>query len=235
MAITWVGSTTSEGGAGTPTAFTPTLHTNLTGDLVLMLVGTTQGSAHTHDSPAGWEHITITNTAGSPQRLSLYSKITTGDAETAPEITVGTDTEWHASCATVREISSAMSEDTDTVAQNVAAIDMTAGAVTNVTADAIVIYAYAFDDNVSTDADVDTDAGFTGTKFGFHADQLLGNGMAMCGAYNIVSTAEAQPTCVFSTLASSEEGVALTASFAIGAAAGGSSAAVDADPFFFKL
>ncbi len=168
------------------------------------------------DTPSGWiKEVDIEASDGSAIRYTCFTKAGDGAENSVTVQFSGSETHEFASICAAYSGASAISNVTGSAVQE-SGVDMTAPSVTTTVADTRVIYAYAFDDDLSTDADVDTDAGFNGTKRAF-VESTGGagtNGGSICLSDESQAASGASNTCVFSTNADDDAGCAITIALA---------------------
>jgi len=100
--------------------------------------------------------------------------------------------------------------------------DVTATSVTTTQANTTIIWAYCQDGAAATEADVNTDAGFSGTLRGFEVvGSGAGNGICHAISDATQASAGASATCVFSMNGATEAAVTITAALAPAASSSG--------------
>jgi len=196
----------------TPSAVAIPSHTN--GDILVIVITTSNNNtpATAIDTPSGWgSRVDVEAGANSAVRLTCFTKVGNG-SETSVDIVLSGSVNhvFGSFCAAY----SGANETPDITGSTVqeSGVDITAPSVTTTVVDTRVIYAYCFDDDVSTDADVDTDAGFNGTKRGYIETAGGGgdNGLATCLSDEAQAASGASNTCVFSSNADDDAGCAIT-------------------------
>lgn len=218
----FVGAADSSATSGVSAAVTIPAHSS--GDRLDVLIGTTINStpATAINTPAGWTKGRDVE-AGDASAIRLTHFYKAGDGvESSVAITLsgGVSFGFGATCIVHSgAVTDAVNIDGFTAQES--GVDITSPSVTTTVDDVAIIQAFVFDDDASTEADVDSDPGFNGTLRGFEKIALPGNGLAMAVSTASQAIAGASSSCVWSTNVSSNAGVAFTIAFAPAAAGGG--------------
>jgi len=118
---------------------------------------------------------------------------------------------WFATCAAYSGVDTANPLD-GTAGSNVqeSGVDIKSPSITTTVDGARAIFAYVFDDDLSTYADHDSDAGFLGTSRGYGELTGGGNGLAAAMADYVKTTAGATGTSTWSSNGDTDAGAAIT-------------------------
>jgi hypothetical protein len=118
---------------------------------------------------------------------------------------------WWACCSAYSGVDTASPLD-GTAGSNVqeSGVDINSPSITTTVDGAWAIFAYVFDDDLSTNADHDSDAGFLGTSRGYGELTGGGNGLAAAMADYVKTTAGATGTNTWSSNGDSDAGAAIT-------------------------
>ncbi len=209
-------STSSVSSEATPSVVTIPSHSN--GDLLIIMVSVTTGvdPMTAINTPSGWtKEVDLEAGTSSAVRFTCFKKVGDG-VESSVNITISGDA-IHSFAAVCAAYSSALTAlDVTGSDSQESGVDMTAPSVVTTVANTRVIYAFVFDGDASSDADVDTDAGFNGTKRGFAEAPATGgnNGCSVALSDESQAAAAASNTCVFSTNADDDGGCAITIALA---------------------
>ncbi len=210
---TFVGSATSlrSNPVGTPsTVIIPTHSLN---DLLVIMILTTRNVTPMTaiNTPSGWtKEEDVEAGADTAIRLTCFTKLGDG-VETFVDITLSGDAThgFAATCAAYNGADATINISGQDEQES--GTDMTAPSVTTTVVDTRIVWAYGFDDDISTEADVITDSGFNGVLRGFV--ETVGGGGDNGGTVGVSDEHQAatgaSATCVFST-ADDDAGVAIT-------------------------
>lgn len=192
------------------TSHSVTIPSHSNGDLLVVAFAQTSANspAVSTSTPSGWSVIEDVEAGSiSAVRLTVFTKIGNG-SESSVSIDTASASGYGAVCAAYSGASGDV--DVSDTAEQESGVDMTAPSVTTTVDNTTVIFAYCFDDDASTEADVDSDAGFQGTLRGYEEQGTPSNGFAMALADMEQESAGSSGTCVFSTNGDDDGGVAIT-------------------------
>jgi len=189
-----------------------TIPTHNSGDvLVVVMSNTASGAAPApgFTVPTRWTRAVARN-AGSSSAVRCSGFYTEGDGvATSVTFTPTADTSFAAFCAVYSNAEA--SHDQNAQTGQSAGVDIASPSITTTVTDSKVIFAYVFDDNISTDADHDSDAGFLGTSRGYQEFGDSGhNGLATAMSDYDKATAGATGTCTWSSNGDNDAGVAIS-------------------------
>lgn len=211
-------SETTYAQTGSQSNHTITLPAHEEDDLIVIVAGWTESGVTPADlasgTPSGWRKVAEVEAGNaSAVGLALYSKIAASGSETNPAIgTFSNQTPLWAAVQVWEGPSSATEDDVGTTVQE-SGTDIDSPALSVTDGNYLVIRGFVFDDDVSTEADHDSDAGWQGTSYGYVEVSTPGNGLAFCmSSEDYSGTTPAAST--FSSNADSDAGCALAAAFA---------------------
>lgn len=193
------------------TSHTVTIPAHSSGDLLVLAFTQSAGAtspATATNTPSGWTLIRNLEAGdASAVRLTVFTKVGNG-SESSVAVTTSVATGFGGTCCAYSGVSGVV--DISGEAQKETGTDMSAPTVTTTEASTRVIWCFAFDDDLASQADVDSDAGFQGTLRGYEEQALPGNGFACAVSDTSLASAGASGACVFSTNGDSDAGCAIT-------------------------
>lgn len=186
------------------------------GDGLILVVASTRSvtPATAINTPSGWTAVPADGEAGnfSAVRLSAFVKSGNG-SESSVAVSLDGNPSF-GSCGTVITAPGAKLTDLIDVVGSIitqeSGVDITSPSVTTTEADTLIVQAYCFDDDLSSEADADSDAGFAGTMRGYGEIATPGNGLAFGVSTRTQASIGASGTCDWSTNGDSDAGVAIT-------------------------
>ena len=210
------------------TSHSVNIPTHSSGDLLILFAANTAASqdpALATNTPTGW---TLANDgtdnadqeAGnfSSVRVSVFWKEGNG-SETSVSVPVASP-----GSALIAQVARVTSADTTSpviaveVAQQESGVNITAPASnTGTETNVVVVRAFVFDDDLSTDPNHDSNAGWNGTSRYYSEMATPGNGMAAAWAVDDQAGSGSVPSSVYSSNGDNDGGVALTVVFKDGA------------------
>jgi hypothetical protein len=215
MAIAFVAASTSTQPTTEEATASVTIPAHSSGDMLVVCIASTAIGANPAtalSTPSGWTSV-ISAEAGNASSVRISSFIKTGNgSESSVSISVSSGTMcWWACCSAYSGVDTASPLD-GTAGSNVqeSGVDINSPSITTTVDGAWAIFAYVFDDDLSTNADHDSDAGFLGTSRGYGELTGGGNGLAAAMADYVKTTAGATGTNTWSSNGDSDAGAAIT-------------------------
>ena len=219
MAISFNTATDSSFTGGTSHSYTIPSHNN--GDILVLVIASTRGSASPATAittPSGWTKLGDAEAGNaSAVRLTVFAKAGDG-AENS--VAVGlSGSPAYGSGGTVLVLPGGDSADlvdvSSTSTTQESGTDITSPSVVTTEADTLVLYCYCFDDDVTSEASVDGDAGFSGTLRGYEEIATPGNGLSVGVSTKTQAGIGATGACDWNT-SDNDAGVAFTIAFRSG-------------------
>ena len=215
MAIAFVAASTSTQPTTQEATASVTIPAHSSGDMLVVCIASTASGASpmpAMSTPSGWTSV-ISAEAGSSSAVRISAFIKEGNgSESSVSISVSSGTMvWFATCAAYSGVDTANPLD-GTAGSNVqeSGVDIKSPSITTTVDGARAIFAYVFDDDLSTYADHDSDAGFLGTSRGYGELTGGGNGLAAAMADYVKTTAGATGTSTWSSNGDTDAGAAIT-------------------------
>ena len=195
-------------------SYSATIPAHSSGDLLVLVVYSTAAGTTpmpTTSAPSGWT-AGVTAEAGTSSAVRISAFVKTGDgAETTATISASTgNISGGATVSAYSDVNTDSPLDVNGSNVQESGTDIDSPSITTSENDTKVIFAYVFDDDVSTDADHDSDAGFLGTSRGYTETSAGGNGLAGAMADYDKVTAGATGTCTWSSNGDSDAGAAIS-------------------------
>ena len=210
-------STATDSQSTSTSSASVTIPSHNAGDLLVVSIGTTRGStapATAINTPSGWSKATD-DEAGSASAVRHTIFYKTGDGiESSVSITLSGNPTFGfgATCMVFTDAQDDSTVlDTTGVTTQESGTGITSPSVNAGEDDVMTVFAYVFDDDLASEANIDNGPGFQGTLRGYEEIATPGNGLST-GCSTILKASGATGTCFWNT-EDSDAGVAVTATF----------------------